>query len=520
MKRKGWRPQFVNIHGQPWSVVEHGRPDEPASEKAPPKDPAALGLTPADVERVFDALCLAGWQRGKTALQQLLRGLGWRRSDGRGFGGEEVGAALRALVDAGRVHRLPDQGYRLDWAQRRARLPALLAEPAARDAWRVWAWASSGAYGPLEGSTPWANVRQPEEAESLWLLVLGSGMTIEAYNATARKALVYASAADAPFGALAKLVEIGAQGRVDPRLWWALLGSLDQDDGLRRHPALLGWIDAELGRAGAVVPFHLRLRIAERRLHAGRFDAMHQALQSDANCEPYVPVLQAGRAAYEGSWAAAATGFAAALKALGAQLGKRRGLVPRSLQQWQALALIAQPEAAAWTAAHKLCVAESGSRTPSAFDPWGRWAHAVAVRLGDARIEPKVFAAAGGRFHGDPDVEADKLILAAWLDQRPEGWSAAHVQAVADALHADGLPWKADLLAQAAERFGLTPPARPADAPPPWAPRFFAPAQAAWRDALAAIVALGDGRAATAEAPLQTLRWRLALDDEGRVANL
>jgi superfamily II DNA or RNA helicase len=520
MKRQGWRPQFVNIHGQPWSVVEHGRPDEPAPEKAPPKDPAALGLTPADVERVFDALCLAGWQRGKTPLQQLLRGLGWRRSDGRAFGGEELGAALRALVDAGRVHRLPDQGYRLDWAQRRVRLPALLEEPAARDAWRVWAWASSGAYGPLDGPTPWANVRQPEEAESLWLLVLGSGMTIEAYNATARKALAYASAADAPFGALAKLVEIGAQGRVDPRLWWALLGSLDQDDGLRRHPALLGWIDTELGRAGAAVPFHLRLRIAERRLHAGRFDTMEQALAADAACAPYLPVLQAGRAAYEGSWAAAATAFAAALKALGAAAGKRRGLVPRSLQQWQALALIAQPEVAAWTAARKLCVAESGSREPSEFDPWGRWAHAVAVRLGDARIEPKVFAAAGGRLPSDPDVEADKLILAAWLDQRPEGWSAAHVQAVADALHAQGLPWKADLLAQAAERFGLTPPARPADAPPPWAPRFFAPAQAAWRDALAAIVALGDGRAATAEAPLQSLRWRLSLDDEGRVANL
>src|SRR5690606_1465506 len=57
-------------------------------------------------------------------------------------------------------------------------------------------------------------------------------------------------------------------------------------------------------------------------------------------------------------------------------------------------------------------------------------------------------------------------------------------------------------------------------APPPWPGTFFAQRQDAWRDALAAISALGDGAAATAARPLATLQWRLTLDAEGRVHDL
>ena len=525
-KQSGWRPLYVNLRGEPWGqarerVVPAAAAASAKAPPKPPKDATALGLTPADLDRIFDALCLAGWQRGKSSLQLLLRGFDWQRSDGRAFSADDVGAALRALVAAGRLQALPDQGYRLDWALRRERLPQLLAEPAARDAWRVWAWASSGGIGPLAtAASRWANTRNQEEAEALWLLVLASGMSARAFNDSAHKVLGYQAMAAAPLGALAKLVEIGAQQRVDPALWWGLLANLDQNGLLLSEPAVLTRIDAELDATTAPVPASLRLRIAERRLHLGHFDAMQRALQADAGCAPYVPVFEAACSAWAGRWAEAAGAFAPALKELGAALGRRRGLAPRGLLQWHVLALLAQPDAAAWTAARKLCVAESGSRTPSVHEPWGRFAHAIAVRLGDARAEPTAFTPGDERYAIDLDAEADKLILAAWLDQHPKGWTAARIELLSTELHRNARPWKADLLGQAAARLQLPVPPRPADAPPEWAPRFYAPAQAEWRDALAAIVALGDGRSATAEAPLLTLRWRLTLDAAGRPYDL
>jgi superfamily II DNA or RNA helicase len=164
-------------------------------------------------------------------------------------------------------------------------------------------------------------------------------------------------------------------------------------------------------------------------------------------------------------------------------------------------------------------VAESGSRKPSAFDDWGRWVHAIDVRLGDTRLQPGCLD--HRTLHAwqvaDPDTTADAPILAAWLGQRPAGWSAQALQALADALVAAGRAWKAELLRQACERLGLPLPRVPDGV---WPVRFFGAPQAAWRDALAAIVALGDGRSATAAAPAVTLQWRLHLDAEGRVENL
>jgi superfamily II DNA or RNA helicase len=164
----------------------------------------------------------------------------------------------------------------------------------------------------------------------------------------------------------------------------------------------------------------------------------------------------------------------------------------------------------------------SGSRTPSPFDPWGRWAHVLAVRLGDARLDIEALQASrhAQQELRDPDPYADRLLLAAWLGKSPPGWDAALVGALVQALHRAGLPWKADLVMQACDHLGWPVPLRPADAPPPWSAQFFARRQDAWRDALAAIAALADGKAATVEQPLSTLRWRLELDDAGRVYDL
>lgn len=518
-RRSAQPPRFVNYLGEPVGLGGRVQPEssEPAAKAAPARPP-----TPAERERVLDALCIAGWQRGRHPLFHLLRALEWKRDDDRAFTPDDVGAALRALADEGRVARLPDQGWQLGWPTRRERLPRLLALPGAAGWWRAWIWACNGGQGPLAAEPRWAQVHGEAEAAALVLLVLASGMPKDDYNRLARSVLGYAASADALAESFEQLIEIGEDRRIDAGLAWGLLFSLDSAGLLAQRHLLRHWADAGIDGAGAAVPQATRLRIAEYRLHAGRIDAMRTALGADGATGggSSAAVFEAAVRAREGRWPEAAAAFAPALKALAAAEGRRRGLVPRGLLQWYVFALLAQPDAAAWTVARKLCIAESGSRTPSEYDPWGRFAHAVAVRLGDARIDAGAFEPGEARYGFDPGIEADKPILAAWLDHRPRGWTAARIEALGAALHRHGLPWKADLLGQAAARLQLPVPPRPADAPPEWAPRFYAPAQAAWRDALAAIVALGDGRSATAEAPLLTLRWRLTLDDVDRPYDL
>lgn len=249
---------------------------------------------------------------------------------------------------------------------------------------------------------------------------------------------------------------------------------------------------------------------------------MLQAVAADPVAQEFAPLLQALLLAQQGHFAPACAAFAPAWKALTARLGMRRGFVPDSLLQWVVLAQMAQPEAKAWTAARKFCISQSGSRTPPADDDWGRWAHALAVRLGDERIAPRVFDADAG-WRDKPhraDRAADRLLLAAWLGHAPQGWSPRLLQALVDALQQAGLAWKADLVIQACQQLGLPPPQRPDTAPAPWPVAYFQPRQEAWREALAAITALGDGGKGTAAQPLTTLRWRLRLDGCGRVHDL
>ena len=112
--------QFVNIHGQPLAVTR--KPGQTVKETAQQRrsNEVAAALAPADLEQVFDALVIAGWKRGKTALIALLRALGFKREDGGSFGSEEVSAALRlprCCVAAGRFLspsvRLARDGERL-----------------------------------------------------------------------------------------------------------------------------------------------------------------------------------------------------------------------------------------------------------------------------------------------------------------------------------------------------------------------------------------------------------------------
>jgi superfamily II DNA or RNA helicase len=516
--------QFVDIHGRPWGSASGDPKVKDAARQRHAAD-VADALAPADLELVFDALVIAGWRRGKTALTMLLRALGFKREDGRALGAEDVTAALRRLAAAGRAVQIEGEGWTVPSPLAAQRLPALLARPEAGGWWRSWVWVANGAYGQQNDSPRYVELRNDQEALALMRLLLLSGIDAEAYIRLTNYTLRHLNAAGAALAALSQLLHAGVFERVDLTLRWRLLASLDDMGMLAGEPALMAWVQAELDAAPPAAT-GLRLRAAERRLHAGDHVGVTRALGTDRAALAFEPVLQALWAARDGRFADAAALFPPAWKALCAHLGKRRGFAPTSLLQWYPLALMAQPDAAAWTTARKFCVAMSGSRDPSPFDDWGRWAHALAVRLGDARLEIEAFAAGrhdAVQLTGRADRLADRVVLAAWLGKSPAGWTAALLEQLRRELVNADLTWKADLLAQACERLGWAVPARApeaATASPPWPVRFYAPAQAAWRDALAAIAALGEGGGTAPVRPTATLRWRLTLDGAGRVFDL
>jgi superfamily II DNA or RNA helicase len=507
---------YVNWRGEaidPYSgrVLEPQRP-----ERAPAVAPAA-----ADLDTVHDALCLAGSPRGKTWLAQFLRHLGRRTARDTPFDGADVAASLQALLHAGRVEARDSGRYDIESGLRARALPRLLAGPDAKLAWKAWAQAAAGHAGN-DGDPPMPDFRHPDEAVALARLVIYGGLDLPGFRRVSVRVLGPASdrgcmaqALSTPF--LPELFE-----RQDAELREALLASFQgafRLDGPLWRP-LLAWADGQLARAPHSLPAGLRFQLAEQRLHRGDPAGCDLALEGLKGVGP--PLLRAARIAWSGRWAEAAPAFGLAFKAAAKETGLKRGFVPERILQWYVLSLLAAPEPTSWAAAHKLCVTESGSRQPAASDSWGLWAHAAAVRLGDAPLQPGVFDAPPPRRH-PPLLETDAhgLILAAWLGHRPQGWSASLLGGLVDLLQEVGVPWKADLVRQACLRIELPAP------PPPTAGAAVCPAvlygqrQEAWRDALAAIEALGElrGKDAAAAAPA-TLEWRIALDEHGRVASV
>ena len=523
MARRPYPFQYVDIHGRPFGSFGAAKPrpnsaaDQPREEKKPPVAPSA-----ADLERVFDAVVLASWRRGKTALTTLLRALQWRRERGGSFDGADVGAALRRLVVDGRAQALEDEGWSVPAPAAEARLAELLQQPEAMGWWRVWLWVADGANGPIERLPYYFSPRNDDESAALLRLVLISGVDGPGFDQLCSGPLRSVFVIGPLSSAVAQLLHLQLTARVNPALWWRLLSSLDQHGMLARQAALRDWIEANLHAAPPGNATSLRLRVAEQRLHRGDTAGVQQAIADDAAAANFLPLMQALLPAHAGRFADTVAAFPPAWKALTSLLGRRRGFAPMSLLQWYPLALMAQPAAAAWTAARKFCVAASGSRNPPADDDWGRWAHVLAVRLGDERLQPAVLMPdpPDRQLSRAPDRLADRLVLAAWLGQRSAAWTLAQSQALLGALCDAGLPWKADLVLQACVQLGGPVPARPDGAPPPWPVAYFSKRQDAWREALAAIVALGDGRSASVDKPLETLRWLLTLDDDGRVSDL
>ena len=465
---------FVDIHGRPidmWKLAmgEHRAPPPPA-----PKAPAAgreAVPQPQDIEAVFEALCMAGLPRGKTWLAQFMRHLGSRHSSGRAFSIQDVTAAAHLLVQQGRA--VQSEGLGVDAAQpaREAWLQAHLEPDLAAKAYPAWARASATYNADGPGVPPPA-LRDPAEAFAFARLLLYAGLNASAF---ASQRATFLRNWDTDTSAIAKAAMTPFMPerfeQLDPALRNVLLKEW-LDHFILETPLwtpLMNWLDGQAQRAPDGLSFGARAAVAEWR--CDRADA-EGALKMLTGLEgPRIDAFKAAVVAIQGQWGAAADGFAAAQKALSALANARRGLLSTNHLRLYLLCLLAQPQPQAWTAARKLATAESGSRKPPPSD-WGLWAHAAAARMGDEPVDAAAFAHQAG-WGGSPHrANADRLVLAAWLGHEPAKWGPAEVDAVVQHFESMGRTLWADLLRQAAARFGWAVPAhtRPGA---PWGVAYF-----------------------------------------------
>ena len=512
-----------------------------AARAAPPVTPKAApapALQARDLDAVFDALVIGGCPRGKTWLMSFLKASGHRHQRGAMLSHGEVTQALQQLAAAGRLTIREGEGYGVTESAIAARLPALLARADARKFWLWSLWSSGPGYGDPDRLPSWLRLDTAPEAASVFrLLMYLPGMTLTEYARMVSGVLGTYYTRGAVLTALVHPFLPAEFERMDRPLRDRLLDTVAP--GAIAAP-LEDWMEALLARAPAEVPQNWCFRIAERRMLALDFDGMKRALAT----QPHTPVhdlFSAAELTAAGRWDDAVAVFAPAYKSCQQITGARRGAAPMGLTWIYPLALLAQQTPAALTLARKFFTAESGSRKPSPFDSYGRWVHAAGVRLGDEKLVDEAFGFQSRerlmQFEESPMDAAHRLLLAAWLDT-PCGWNAAGAAALQETLMEQRLYWLAALAHQAARRLKLavSPPlpetapaaavgttgtagvaaqaATAATTPPSLPPMtavapFFGAEREVWRDALAAIAALGGSGVAAksaAAAPV-TLGW-------------
>ncbi len=536
-------PRFVNWRGEPIDLARlaaqkasapTARPPsgwpyanapaaKPAAEPATKVDP--IELTAQELDTVYDTLCLAGVPSSTDWLLQFLHRLQRHNSQGQAYTRAQLKVALtlllktqRLTINSGHLHQVPAPALHDAW-------PRVIAA-AGPHAWQAWARASAYAATPagtLDGAVPKPRYSRHEELPALArLLVYGGCSTAEFEQARdqvlgpAREPEVLAQALCTPF-----MPELWA--RVPPDTRHAVLRELMKAfrlGGTLFNPLLVA-LQAEVKAEPDKMPAQLRGAAAEHCLHSGDVETALMALHGLQGHTP--TLLHAALLARQGQWANAAAAFEPALKAAAKDLNMKRGLASANLLAWYPLSLLAQPDPAKWALARKFCIQESRSRTPSPHDGWGLWAHVIAVRLGDSTLQAQALQGPTQSWELSNTLDnAYRLVLAAWLGEASPGWKPSALLHTHNALHQAGLESLAALMHKASQRLGLPWPAgdTPA-ASQAWAESFFGAPREAWRDALAAIEALGaTGAKDSKRESTPLLQWRMAIDEHGRLTSI
>ena len=482
----------------------------------------------ANAALVLRALVFAWTPRSRKWLVDLLRRLELRTARGSYFGQADVDECLVALAAQGLAAR-SEQGWQCTTEHRLAQFRQGLAEPGF-GRWRDAVLATDGSV-QLRGWLHLGSLATAVTAARLsfyggddiarWRLVEQSGqhlpdwssvvdqVTLSGFDAQAYEAV------DAEMAASMLVVALGFGLHVlHPAL-----------------PAVLAHAQSRLGRPGKVNLAPLQVEVAEVLLLSGQ---VPQALAAiEGRHDGLAKALRAAALAVQGQWDPAAAAFEEAFAVRRQESGQRKRLVSETLAWLYPMCLFATRDPARISLARKFCAAESGTRKPNEGSVWGRWVRAADIRLGDEAPDPG-FGELHAWFGTRPlFFWTDRIMLRAWLfgaqppppaeaatPQRgrigtrdPATAQAAAMAALRRALEQAGLAWLAGQLRSAEQVLAGLPPEGP----------FFVPsAGEAWRDALAAIAALGPQPGASGEAPAAATRllWSLSLDPQGRLLDI
>jgi len=494
-----------------------GQPPLPGIDPLAAPTDAARGASEGFVLR---ALVLAWTPRHRKWFIDLLRRLELRTARGAYHGQVDIDECLAALADRGLAAR-SEQGWQCATESRAAIFRQALAA-ADFPRWREAVLQTDG----LSLDRGWFHFTALAPAITAARLVFYGGEDIDRWRQIEQAgqglpdwAAVIDQVALAGFDAQ-------AFSRADPQLAVSML-VVALDYGLRvLHPALpvvLAHAVERLDGPPVRAREGLRIRVAATLVLAGR-GAQAGALLGSRD-DGAAQGLRAAILATEGRWDEAANAFEAALALRRDESGTRKRLLDDAVVWLYPMCLFASRDPARIAAARRFCAGEAGPRRSHDDSIWGRWVRAADIRMGDEIPDPD-FGELHAWFGTRPQLAwVQRLLLRAWLigtepplpsaapgtpaGRDPAVARAAARAALARALEHTGLGWLAAQVRNA-ERVlaGL----------PPEPPFFVAGASEAWRDALAAIAALGadEGRDGGTQAPSRLL-WALRCDRDGRL---
>ena len=277
------------------------------------------------------------------------------------------------------------------------------------------------------------------------------------------------------------------------------------------------WVREQLVTDPESVNHSLREILAELALHRGDAVGVERALHGLEHGMP--AAVRAAQLVVDGQWVTGQTAFEAALKQRKDELRSNKGLLPDTLAWFYPLALLAQQTPRHLELARKFCLAESGRRQPGPDEPWGRWVHAIDVRLGSAAVVAASFRPPARLSDVLPLHALWSLLLISWLGSdliaaNDPGRPAKEWRSLIEALRAQlercrMAPLRKILDGAQAVMEGRQPPTG----------FFVGAAGERWRDVLATLQSLGQAPAGDGdgESAASRLLWALEVGRQGQL---
>ncbi len=459
-------------------------------------DPAERDRTMrGDDALVYDTLCALQVPSAISRVSEMMAAASLQTGRGTAFNVNEVRLIVDRLRAAGHVTR--DAQGRASAAEphRGTRFREIMLDPRRAKKW-FEAWRVVSRFDQSFGSLDFQDEEQL--AAAMRLLMFGGGSLREFQRMSQRGYYFTHMWPGAMHEAVLQPFDDALFARIEPALQSHLTESvMTLLSGFAETPIkpLEDWLLARWSTdPGSISPF-VRCRLAETLLFrddipgARALCGDHPGAQAD--------LVRAALVIAEGEWARGAAQFEVSLKVAAAEWGRRKNLASPSLAWLYVMALLAHPEAAAWTKARKFVAAEMGKGMSDLAGIWSVWVNAIDQRLGDAPKSHAQFLLARHEHIGMQSLEyLHHLLLAAWLRIEPASPPAlrSHTQTLSHIFEQAGLAWLARLARRAAATMlGEEPSASDAAAP-----FFIGAAQDRWREALASILALGGGTASSA----------------------